>query len=107
MKHSSETLESEVEAYREHQPRLVEAVAKARDMVRETKRENARLTDQTKNRRQQVVAALQSRDWYRQFVSTLEEAHYADGGSCACGNRECDVFEALKVLRRQDRTYWR
>ncbi len=92
---------------RDHQGHLVDAVNKARHMTRETKRENARLAEIDKSRREQVAAALQARDRFRGVVEALQQTHILDKGGCACGQKDCDVLEVLqKSYRQADSWYY-
>lgn len=100
--HSGETLELEVSAYRKHQPRLISAVAKAREMTRSTKRENARLQDDSRAKSQQVAAALKSRDRFRNAIETFESRHFRDGSGCVCGLDDCEILEVLSESRKPD-----
>lgn len=104
--HSVETLELEVSMYREHQPRLVNAVNKAREMARNLHKLNDSLALTDRDRRREIASALQARNNYRTVVTTLQETHYEDNGICSCGNQSCDVLEALSnyySLKSQNR----
>ncbi len=104
--HSAETLELEVEAYREHQPRLIKAVSAAHEMTRATKAENSRLEGDNKRKGQQVAAAYEARDRYRSIVETFEGRHQRDGKKCTCGDNDCEILEVLNVNRpRSDWNY--
>ena len=104
--HSAETLELEVEAYREHQPRLIKAVSAAHEMTRATKAVNSRLEGDNKRKGQQVAAAYEARDRYRSIVETFEGRHQRDGKKCTCGDNDCEILEVLNVNRpRSDWNY--
>lgn len=108
-KHSDDTLELEVEAHREHQPRLIKAVSAAHEMTRATKMENSRLEGENKEKRRQVAAAYKARDRYRyrSIVETFEGRHQRDGKKCTCGDNDCKILEVLNKNRPpSDWDYW-
>lgn len=101
--HSFESDSDKLAAYTEHNPRLVAAVNRARDMARELKQNNQRLTNEITHRRRQTAAALESRDYYRSIVTDLESNHSLDNGRCACKNPSCDVAKTIqKHKERRD-----
>lgn len=64
--------DTELVALREHQQRLPALLAKARDMTREAKAAETRALNEVQHRRQQVAAALDSRDRYKEIVDAVE-----------------------------------
>lgn len=102
-KHTSDSPEYELHALREHQVRLIEAVATARRIAREARSENERMEREVHAKNGQVAAALESRDGWRREMEAIQADHPAprqEGTSCGCNLSGCRVAAQIDARRR-------
>ena len=90
---------------REHNERLPECLDKARHMTRVAMRKVAALTEDVRAKSQQVSAALQARDRWREQVEAVTQMHrrMAGGHGCTCGSKGCDVPEIIQEVQERQR----
>ena len=95
------TTDQQLAALGEHHDRYPAEVAKARKMTREAMAAKERAELERDSSREQVAAALKSRDRHRGIHEAVIAQHFpTDDGSCTCGQRfPCSTVEAVEAAR--------
>jgi hypothetical protein len=95
------TADQQRTALREHHNRYPDVVAKARKMTREAMTAKESAQRELESGRQQVAAALKSRDRHGGIHEAVMSQHVPTGdGKCLCGQRfPCPTWDAAKTAR--------
>jgi hypothetical protein len=95
------TADQQLTAFREHHNRYPHVVAKARKMTREAMAAKENAERDLKSGRQQVAAALRSRDRHKSIHEAVMAQHVPTGdGKCLCGQRfPCPTVDAERAAR--------
>ena len=97
------TADDQLTAMREHQNRYSAEVAKARKMTREAMAAKESAERDLVSGRQQVAAALRSRDRHKGIHEAMLAQHLpTEAGKCLCGQRfPCPTVDAERAARNR------
>lgn len=92
------SLQQANEVFREHEPRLRNWIFTVRARAGELDEETEKLKQRLRDQRQQIAAALETRDRHRGVLKAVIDVHKeVTGGTCACAERyPCATIRAMQ-----------